>query len=111
MWGQPPLRQAQGRPSAVLSSEARRPARRDWQIKTGEPRPAKMLRALLLAHEPVIDPQQTSRPDAHPSHRPPHLCRLVSYLAEVMHEGPAKPSANQRADSYRQKCEAHVRAL
>src|SRR6266446_7349265 len=59
----------------------------------------------------VVQPEQRGRCHAYGGHRPPDALRLMPDLSKVMHERPAKPSADQRSNPDGQERETHVGTL
>lgn len=69
-------------------------------------------RALLtLPYKTVVNPQQNGGCQTHSSYSAPDQPRTVQHFSEMMEQHSAEPSANERPDPDRQKCESHICAL
>src|SRR5437763_7839986 len=74
-------------------------------------RPAAPPEIAFRRHDSIVNPQKHRSSHSHGRHGAPNAAGLMSDLAEVMDEHAAKPAADQRADSDRQKGKSHIRAL
>src|ERR1700682_1439467 len=74
---------------------------------------AKSCRWLLCRwfDDAVINPEQQSGQHTHAGDHPPDALGLVRDFAKWVHDAPAEPPADKRADADGEECEAHVRAL